>query len=588
MQIIPDRKEYAVGSTAELLLQAPFYPAEALVSWRRSGIVKVERVRIDGPTKVIAVPITDAMVPNLHVQVDLVGAAARLDDKGAPDPRLPKRPAYAVGSINLPVPPRQRTLAVEVAPSAPKVAPGEQTQLALVVKDAAGQPVADAEVAVIVVDESILGLTGHQFANPIDVLYVQRPPEAQDHYLRAYVKLAKPDLDRLAQGMQAQKGLSLSFNSAVDPSTGAVGGSYGSASAEPPAPPGAPPPADEAEKKPEPSPAPMRRKGEGGEEGQQGQKQQAGGPPIAIRSNFNPLAAFAPAVKTDGAGRATVSVKVPDNLTRYRIVAIATAGAKQFGKGESALVARLPLMVRPSPPRFLNFGDTFQLPVVVQNQTDAPMTVKLAARTTNAALTDGAGREVTVPANDRVEVQFPAAAELAGTARFQIVGSAGKASDAAEVALPVWTPATTEAFATYGVIDAGAMIAAGGATGEGRHAVRRAGGDDGVDEPPGADGRDAVPGEVPVRVRGAAGVAGDGDRGAARRADGVQGQGPAERRGDGVERRGRRRAAVADAEQRRRVRVLAARVSVGAVPDGVRDERAGGGRGRRASWPRRW
>ncbi|HSK01049.1 MAG TPA: hypothetical protein VK932_07400, partial [Kofleriaceae bacterium] len=62
-----------------------------------------------------------------------------------------------------------------------------------------------------------------------------------------------------------------------------------------------------------------------------------------------------------------------------------------------------------------------------------------------------------VPANDRVEVQFPAAAELAGTARFQIVGTAGKASDAAEIALPVWTPATTEAFATYGVIDEGAI-----------------------------------------------------------------------------------------------------------------------------------
>jgi hypothetical protein len=33
---------------------------------------------------------------------------------------------------------------------------------------------------------------------------------------------------------------------------------------------------------------------------------------------------------------ATVEVKMPDNLTRYRIVAIATAGTKQFGKGESA------------------------------------------------------------------------------------------------------------------------------------------------------------------------------------------------------------------------------------------------------------
>src|SRR3982751_3023853 len=85
------------------------------------------------------------------------------------------------------------------------------------------------------------------------------------------------------------------------------------------------------------------------------------------------------------------------------------------------------------------------------------MNVKVAVRATNAKITDGAGREVTVPANDRVEVQFPAAAEMAGTARFQIIGSSGSYSDASELALPVWTPATTEAFATYGVIDDGAM-----------------------------------------------------------------------------------------------------------------------------------
>ena len=161
-------------------------------------------------------------------------------------------------------------------------------------------------------------------------------------------------------------------------------------------------------------------------------------------------------MKTGPDGKATVDIKLPDNLTRYRIVAVAAADDKQFGKGESAVTARLPLMVRPSPPRFLNFGDTFRLPVVVQNQTDRPMTVRLAVRSTNASITDGAGREVAVPANDRVEVQFPAAAELAGTARFQIVGVAGAVSDAAELALPVWTPATTEAFATYGVIDHGA------------------------------------------------------------------------------------------------------------------------------------
>ncbi|HWO18581.1 MAG TPA: DUF6049 family protein, partial [Kofleriaceae bacterium] len=454
VQIIPDRKTYAAGTTAELLVQAPFYPAEGLVTWRRSGIVKMERITLDGPTKVIGVPITEAMVPNLHVQVDLVGAAARLDDKGAADPKLPKRPAYAVGTIDLAVPPKQRTLAVEVSPSVPKLAPGESAELAVSVTDAAGRPVAGAEAAVIVVDEAILALTGASFVSPVDVFYGMRAADATDHYLRGYVKLAKPDAGRL----QAQKGLALPVggNMATSPAEFAPGASAGSGApmADPAPAPTSPaaqaPPAEEAEQ-------PNRKVPEGVLGKRQADGKEAGGPAIAIRSNFNPLAAFAPAVKTDAAGRATVRVKVPDNLTRYRIVAIAAAGEQQFGKGESALVARLPLMVRPSPPRFLNFGDTFRLPVVVQNQTDAPMTVRLAARTTNLALTDGAGREVTVPANDRVEVQFPAAAELAGTARLQIVGQsiggAGKASDAAEVALPVWTPMTTEAFATYGVID---------------------------------------------------------------------------------------------------------------------------------------
>ena len=480
VQLIPDKKEYTPGNTAEIMVQAPFYPAEGIVTWRRSGIVKTERITLTGPTASLKVPITDDLVPNLYVQVDLVGAAARTDDSGNPDPKLPKRPAYAVGSINLAVPPKQRTLAVIVTPSAAKVGPAEQAKFTVEVKDAAGKPVGDAEAAVIVVDEAVLSLSGYVFPDPVDTFYAQRGPDTRDHYERAYVKLAKPDVTKLAED-----------KSGFGTRGGGPGGGGGDIVAT-----GAM--ADmEAEEKPMAAPAPAMAL----DEGKMGKKEfdRAEGqyrmrradsdqtlarqeaieqarnagvlgalaknkstpdeppPPVAIRSNFNPLAAFSPAVKTGPDGKATIEVKMPDNLTRYRVIAVAVAGEKQFGKGESSITARLPLMVRPSPPRFLNFGDTFKLPVVIQNQTDAPMTVRLAARTANATLTDGAGREFTVPANDRVEVQLPAAAEMAGTARFQVIGAAGNASDAANLELPVWTPATTEAFATYGVIDNGAI-----------------------------------------------------------------------------------------------------------------------------------
>ena len=150
-----------------------------------------------------------------------------------------------------------------------------------------------------------------------------------------------------------------------------------------------------------------------------------------------------------------MTVKLPYNLTRYRVMAVAVDPVKRFGSAESSINARMPLMVRPSAPRFLNFGDKFELPVVLQNQTDAPMTVDVAVRATNANLTAGDGRRVTVPANDRVEVRFPTSTDKAGTARFQIAATSGANADAAEVSLPVWTPATTEAFATYGEIDNG-------------------------------------------------------------------------------------------------------------------------------------
>jgi uncharacterized protein YfaS (alpha-2-macroglobulin family) len=160
-------------------------------------------------------------------------------------------------------------------------------------------------------------------------------------------------------------------------------------------------------------------------------------------------------------------------------MAVAVAGEKQFGAGESTITARLPVMARPSAPRFLNFGDKVELPIVVQNQTGQPLKVDVAVRAANAELiappsggigaapqalppkggtTNMSGRRVTVPANDRVEVRFPATTAKPGVARFQIAAASGKWADAAEVSLPVWTPATAEAFATYGEVDAGAII----------------------------------------------------------------------------------------------------------------------------------
>jgi len=416
--LIPDQESYQPGDVAEILVQPPFSPAEGLLTVSRSGFLYTERFRIDEETITLQVPIEEQHIPNLQVQVDLVGATPRTDDRGEALVDVPPRPAYASGQLTLSIPPLQRTLSLQVTPREKELEPGGETTLDLVLADAEGQPVPGAELAVVVVDEAILALTDYRLADPVAVFYQMRSAEVGSTYGRASIVLARPEAlaaeDReltVVEEVQVEKEFVVAATEAP---------------AAAPAPEGA---------------------------GDQGVEAQ----PIRVRADFNPLATFAPEVRTDADGQAQVTVTLPDNLTRYRVMVVAVSGGRAFGSAEANLVARLPLMVRPSAPRFLNFGDRFELPVVLQNQTDEPLAVDVVLQAGNLELTTSAGRRVTVPPRDRVEVRFPATTAMPGTARFQVAAVSGTFADAATVELPVYTPATTEAFATYGVVDEGAV-----------------------------------------------------------------------------------------------------------------------------------
>jgi alpha-2-macroglobulin len=417
VSLIPDRETYQPGDTARILVQAPFSPAEGLLTVSRSGLLYTERFTIQEGSTTLEVPIFDAHIPNLHVQVDLVGAAPRTNERGEVIADIPDRPAYASGSIKLSIPPISRTLHLQLTPSRSELEPGGETILAVSLSDAAGQPVQGAELAVVVVDEAVLALSSYKLANPLDIFYMERHPDLTSTYGRASIILVDPmalasaeeQVGRLAEDM-IEKTVVM-----------------------------------EAEM-PAMAPAPSAPQEASGED------------PIRLRQDFNPLAVFSPSVMTDANGSATVNISLPDNLTRYRVMVVGVEGGTQFGMAETNLVARLPLMVRPSPPRFLNFGDRFELPVVLQNQTGENMQVQVALRVENLTLTGPAGMNVSVPPHNRVEVRFPAEAQMAGTARFQVAAVSGSYADAAYGELPVYTPATSEAFAVYGVVDQGAVL----------------------------------------------------------------------------------------------------------------------------------
>ncbi|HEX2092164.1 MAG TPA: carboxypeptidase regulatory-like domain-containing protein [Longimicrobiaceae bacterium] len=522
VQLIPDRREYRPGETAEILLRLPFFPARGVLSVVRSGITRTESFDAGGPTHVVRVPIGERDTPNLGVRVDLVGrpGTAGGDSTGT------RGTDFATGSVDLPVPPLSRTLQVSATPRDTLMEPDARTTVEVTVRDAAGRPVAGSEVMLAVVDEAVLALTGYRHPNPVATFYPQRPMNVRANKTRPHVLLAPQEFRpapgtlvgrvtdartamplggatvalrgtalravtdahgrfriqevapgrytvtaeragyaRVEQEVRVRAEAHPALHFALVPVAGAPGETValeqivvtgaatdfaveatagGAAERLQQAHPAMAPP-------PPPSPeAPVRRARDGG-------PPEAGQPQIALRTNFDALAHFAPAVRTDAAGRARVEIDLPSNLTRYRVVAVAVSGDRFYGLGESGITARRALMVRPSPPRFLNFGDRFELPVMVQNRSGRPLEVNVAIRGTGIELAE-AGWQVTVPADDRVEVRFPALATRAGTARFQVAVEGGAYTDAAEQALPVWTPATAEAFATYGAVDSGTVV----------------------------------------------------------------------------------------------------------------------------------
>jgi uncharacterized protein YfaS (alpha-2-macroglobulin family) len=432
LSLIPDKETYQPGDIAHILVQAPFSPAEGLLTVSRSGILYTERFHIETDSITLKVPIEEKDLPNLNIQVDLTGSALRSDDQGNVVAGAPPRPAYATGQLNLSIPPIQRTLSLQATPAQSELAPGGETTLDIVVKDSASQPVIGAELGVVVVDEAILALSNYQLADPVSTFYTDRPSYLTSVYGRSSIVLANPQaLTQAGESSHVAATAAVEKSLEFDNARSAIA-LQAAVPTEAPAAAGAP--------------------------------SGAASEPIRVREDFNPLAVFAPAAHSDANGEAHLAVKLPDNLTRYRVMVVAVDNqGRKFGMAETNLTARLPLMVRPSAPRFLNFGDRFELPVVLQNQTGAPMVVDVAVEASNLELTGDKGRRVTIPAHDRVEVRFPAAAQMAGTARIQIAAVAENGADlavadAATVELPVYTPATTEAFATYGVVDQGAVV----------------------------------------------------------------------------------------------------------------------------------
>jgi alpha-2-macroglobulin len=125
-----------------------------------------------------------------------------------------------------------------------------------------------------------------------------------------------------------------------------------------------------------------------------------------VRTNFLDTAYWNASVVTDQNGEGTVSVKLPDNLTTWRLDARGVTANTLVGQSTVDIVATKPLLVRPFTPRFFVVGDQAQVTAVVNNNTNQDIQTTVTVAGTGVTFNTPGKQVVTVKAHDRTLVAW--------------------------------------------------------------------------------------------------------------------------------------------------------------------------------------
>lgn len=192
-----------------------------------------------------------------------------------------------------------------------------------------------------------------------------------------------------------------------------------------------------------------------------------GGADFAMRDLFKFVAYWNPALNADANGRAQVTFDLPDNLTGWRVLAMAVTPTDRLGLGQGTFKVNRPTEVRPVMPNQVTEGDAFKAGFSVMNRTDKARTIKVditAAGPVDTAKTPARfAQDITLDPYKRTTVYMPvqtaALAQTATEAAGEIVFTA-KAHDAADSdgivhRVPVGKRRSLETAASYGTTEEG-------------------------------------------------------------------------------------------------------------------------------------
>jgi alpha-2-macroglobulin len=381
--VVPEKKSYAPGDTARLVVESPYQQARALVIVEEPGGNTYRVAEVEGGKAVLEVPIQPRHVPNLPVHVVLM--RGRLGEGKDDDSRY--RPQTVAASLDLEVEPVRNRVTVKVDHPA-SARPGTKVELVVTLADEAGKPLGG-EVALWLVDEAVLSLAKEASLDPLSRF-----------------------IERNARGTSVRDTRNLVVGRLLE----------------------------------EEEPG-----GDGSEEGE------VGGIPGAsrtVRKNFQTVPYWAARLVVPASGKLVVPVTLSDDLTDFRVRAVAASGLARFGVHQSTLHVRLPVLVQPQLPRLVREGDSFWPGAVarmIEGQ-DGPATVDVEL----AGPVDATRTELPVKLSREAPVSALAPARITAvggpaelTVKVGVTRRSDGAGDAFEVKLPVLPDRAVERFAAF-------------------------------------------------------------------------------------------------------------------------------------------
>ncbi|MCL4870442.1 MAG: Ig-like domain-containing protein [Anaerolineae bacterium] len=206
-----------------------------------------------------------------------------------------------------------------------------------------------------------------------------------------------------------------------------------------------------------------------------------------VRKDFRDTAYWQAIVTTNSAGTAVVEVKLPDNLTTWRMSAKAATVDTLVGQTTYDIISTKPLLIRPVTPRFMTVGDVIELGAIVNNNSGSSQTATVRLNALGVTLQTAAEQTITIPSAGSVLVRWPVVVEDREAADLTFRVSNAQYTDASK---PTFGQGPNQLIPIYRYTGEDIVGTSGMLTGPGRRV-------EGVLLPPGLDDRQ---GTVEVQI----------------------------------------------------------------------------------------